>query len=292
VVGAEIQNTASARQGGDYLARAAHYRRQRGLDDFTFPAMFANRIRAYRQAWGATEEDLGRVAVKAYENANRNPLAHMRTAKLPLEVAATTSPANPTFLGNEELAPWLKMSDCSQVSDGGAALILVSEDGLRRLGRTTADTIEVLAVGHATGDLYTDDDPLAMATTSAAARRAYAEAGLSAGQVDVAEVHDCFTIAEVLMYEALGFADRGRGMELVREGRTTLSGDLPVNTGGGLVGFGHPVGATGVKQVLELWRQMKGKCGDYQMSRFPSIGLTANMGGDDKTSVVGLFANA
>ena len=93
------------------------------------------------------------------------------------------------------------------------------------------------------------------------------------------------------MYEALGFAERGRGARLLRDGVTSLDGSLPVNTGGGLVGFGHPVGATGVKQMVEIWRQMKGRCGDYQMASVPKWGLTANMGGDDKTAVVGLFEN-
>lgn len=291
VVGAEVQTTASARQGGDYLARASHYRRQRTLDDFTFPALFARRVKATHHAFDWTFEDQARVSVKAYHNANRNPLAHMKAVKLDLATASATSDANPAFLANPELAPWMRMSDCSQVSDGGAALIVVSEDGLRRLGRDPSDAIEVLAVGHATDDLYEDGDLLEMATIAAAARQAYAEAGLSAEQVEIAEVHDCFAIAELLGYEALGFAKRGQAVGLVREGRTELTGDRPVNTGGGLIGFGHPVGATGVKQILEVFKQMKGTAGDYQIARRPGIGLCANMGGDDKTAVVSLFAN-
>ena len=93
------------------------------------------------------------------------------------------------------------------------------------------------------------------------------------------------------MYEALGFAAPGKGAQLLKEGVTDIGGALPVNTGGGLVGFGHPVGATGVKQVLELHRQMKGQCGEYQVPGTPSVGMTANMGGDDKTAVVSLFRN-
>jgi acetyl-CoA acyltransferase len=291
VVGAEVQTTASARVGGDYLARASHYARQRAIDDFTFPALFARRTKAYLEVFDATEEDTGLLAVKAYANANRNPLAHMRAVKMPLDVARGPSDRNPNFLANPELGPWLKMSDCSQVSDGGAALVLVSEEGLRKLGKQASDAIEVLGLGHATGNLYTDDDLLSMPTTIAAASRAYQAAGLQPGDVGVAEVHDCFTITELLMYEALGFAKAGQGAHLVREGRTAIEGPLPVNTGGGLVGFGHPVGATGVKQILEIYRQMKGQCGDYQMPRRPEIGLAANMGGDDKTAVVTVLAN-
>jgi len=291
VVGAEVQTTASARQGGDYLARASHYSRQRGLDDFTFPALFARRTREYRDAFGVTEEDIAFISEKAYGNANRNPLAHMQAVKMDLETAASASDKNPAFLGNEDLRPFMKMSDCSQVSDGGAALILVSEEGLKKLGRTPADAIEVLALEVATGNLFEDGDLTQMTTTKAAADRAYASAGKNPEDIQVAEVHDCFAVTELLMYEALSWAEPGKGADLVRSGRTQISGDLPVNTGGGLIGFGHPVGATGVKQILEIYRQMKGLAGDYQVGNQPQIGLTANMGGDDKTAVVGIFAN-
>jgi acetyl-CoA acyltransferase len=104
--------------------------------------------------------------------------------------------------------------------------------------------------------------------------------------VDVAELHDCFSITEVQLYEALGFAAEGQGTRLLREGVTERGGRLPVNTGGGLISFGHPVGATGVKQVLEVHRQLKGKCGDYQVARPLRTGLSANIGGDDRTAVV------
>ncbi|HAN30097.1 MAG TPA: hypothetical protein DCQ06_00735, partial [Myxococcales bacterium] len=290
VVGAEVQTTASARDGGDYLARASHYRRQRSIDDFTFPALFARRIRAYHEAHGLTEADLAHVSVKAYANANQNPLAHMHAVSMTHERAAGVE-GNPKFLSNPDVREFLKVSDCSQVSDGGAALILVSEAGLQKLGKSPADAIEVLGLGHATGNLYEDNDPLAMETTTAAAAVAYSQSGVSADEVDIAEVHDCFTITELLMMEALGWASPGQSAAQVCDGRTAIGGQLPINTGGGLVGFGHPVGATGVKQILEIYRQMKGLCGAYQVQRSLSIGVTANMGGDDKTAVVGVFAN-
>jgi acetyl-CoA acetyltransferase len=291
VAGVEIQTTESARIGGDYLARASHYARQRSIDDFTFPALFAVRTKAYREAWGVTEEDIGRVSVKAYANANRNPLAHMRTVKMDLATASSANDKNPIFLSNPELAPYTKMSDCSQVSDGGSALIVVSEEGLRKLGKSPSDAIEVVAISHATGDLWHDGDPTRLETTAVAATRAYQQSGARPQDVQIAEVHDCFTVTELLMMEALGWAAPGQSAAMVREGRTAIEGDLPINTGGGLVGFGHPVGATGVKQVLEIWRQMKGQCGDYQVRSTPALGLTANMGGDDKTVVVSLFRN-
>ncbi|MEZ4237513.1 MAG: beta-ketoacyl synthase N-terminal-like domain-containing protein [Myxococcota bacterium] len=289
VAGVEVQTTESARTGGDYLARASHYARQRQIDDFTFPALFAVRTKAYREAFGVTEEDIGHVSVKAYANANRNPLAHMRAVKMDLETASSANDRNPAFLSNAELAPYIKMSDCSQVSDGGSALILVSEEGLRRLGKTPDDAIELVALAQATGNLWVDGDPTRLTTTAGAAERAYAAAGIRPADVQVAEVHDCFTVTELLMMEALGWADAGQAAAQVREGRTAIDGDRPINTGGGLVGFGHPVGATGVKQIVEIWRQMKGECGDYQMPKRPTLGLCANMGGDDKTVVVSIL---
>ncbi|MEM6926145.1 MAG: beta-ketoacyl synthase N-terminal-like domain-containing protein [Myxococcota bacterium] len=285
VAGVEVQTTESARTGGDYLARASHYARQRELDDFTFPALFARRAKAYQEAGHAGDEDLGRVSVKAYANANRNPLAHMRAVKMDLERASKAGDTNPPFLTNPELQPYMKVSDASQVSDGGAALVLVSEDGLTKLGKTPADAVEVLALRQATDNLWQDGDPLVLETTKYAVGRALAEAGVGIDDIGVTELHDCFTITELLMMEAMGLSEVGQAADWVREGRTAIEGDFPINTGGGLVGFGHPVGATGVKQVLEVWRQMTGMCGDYQLATPPTTGLTINMGGDDKTVV-------
>ena len=285
VSGVEVQTTCSARVGGDYLARAAHYRRQRDIDDFTFPALFARRMRAYRQAFDVSEEDIGRVAVKAYGNANRNPLAHMHSRKVTLEWARDVNDRNHAFLANEELNPFMKVSDCSQVSDGASALLLVSEEGLQKLGRPASSCAEVIGWGNAVSSLYTDGDPTRMSSVAHAAQQAYDRAGITAADVDICELHDCFTIAEIQAYEAVGLAAPGRGAALVREGHTAIDGRIPVNTGGGLIGFGHPVGATGIKQPLEIFRQMKGRCGDYQVAGSPSLGLTSNMGGDDKTAV-------
>lgn len=291
IAGVEVQTTESARVGADYLARAAHYRRQRSIDDFTFPALFGRRTKVYREAFGVSEEDIGRVAVKAYGNANKNPLAHMKARRMDLDTAAAASEKNPCFLQNAEYAPYIKMSDCSQVSDGASALFLVSEAGLAALGRTPADAIEIVGTGHSVASLYEDGDLTQLHTTANAVAKAYADAGLSAADMDVAEVHDCFTVTELMMYEALGFAPAGGGAALVRDGATAIDGRIPVNTGGGLIGFGHPVGATGVKQALEVFRQMKGLAGGYQVPRALRHGVTANMGGDDRTAVVTVYRN-
>ncbi len=291
VSGVEVQTTVGAAEGADYLARAAHYATQRSCDPFTFPCLFARRTKAYRAAHGITEADIAQVVVKAYANANKNPHAHMQAVKMSLENASRASDKNPAFLENAEFRDFMKISDCSQVSDGASALLLVSEAGLARVGKRPSDAVEIVAYGHATAPLDEVTDPLELATTRVAVQEAYRDAGIGPKDVGVAEVHDCFSVTELLMYEALNFAPKGRAIDLVKDGTTTLTGRLPVNTGGGLLAFGHPVGATGVKQAVEIFKQQKGRAGDYQMAQRPLWGVAANMGGDDRTSVVTVYRN-
>jgi acetyl-CoA acyltransferase len=291
VVGAEVQTTVNAADGADYLARAAHYATQRSIDPFTFPCLFARRAKAYRETYGLTEQDLARVVVKAYDNASKNPHAHMRTYKMTLESASTASERNPLFIDNPAYHDWMKVSDCSQVSDGASAVVLVSEAGLQKLGKKTTETAEILAYGHAVAPIEGMADPLFMHTAHAAAQEAYRDSGLGVRDMAVAEVHDCFSITELELYEALDFAARGHAIDLVKDGTVLLGGKRPVNTGGGLMAFGHPVGATGVKQALEIFKQQKGLAGDYQMKTRPAHGITANVGGDDRTAVVTIIRN-
>jgi acetyl-CoA acyltransferase len=290
-LGAEVQTTVSARDGADYLARASHYATERALDDFTFPASFARRAKFYKEATGASDEDIAHVVVRAYANGNRNPNAHMRAVKMTLEQAATASDRNPIFLKNEDYREHLKISDCSQVSDGGACAVLATEEGLRKLGKSPADAVEVLSYAQANAALGRVTDYTRLDNSRAAAAEAYADAGLGPADLDVAEVHDCFAVTELLMIEALGLAEFGKAGAFVRDGATHLDGRVPFNTGGGLLAFGHPVGATGIKQVLEIYRQMTRQCGDYQVPRTLRHGITVNMGGDDRTTVSLLLRN-
>ncbi len=292
VSGAEVQTTVNALDGADYLARASHYETQRSIDPFTFPCMFARHAKSYREAYNVSEEDLAKVVVKAYSNANRNPHAHMHAFKMSLENASAVSDKNPAFLTNEEYKDYMKVSDCSQVSDGGSAVLLLSEAAMQKYGKLPKDAVEIVSYGHATSSLSELANPLELTTTKHAIDEAYADAGVTAKDMGVAEVHDCFSVTELLMYEALGFAAQGHAIDLVHEGATTLEGRIPVNTGGGLLAFGHPVGATGVKQALEIFKQQKGKAGDYQIPNPPEWGIAANMGGDDRTGVVTIFRNA
>ncbi len=290
VVGAEVQNTVNAKVGADFLARASHYSRQREIDPFTFPCLFGKRTKHVVEETDTTMDDCALASVKAYGNANRNPFAHMTAyTGMTYEIASEASNKNPVFLSNDSYRDFLRVSDCSQVSDGGSALVLCSEAGLAKIGKAAGDCTEVASLVVSTAPISEDPDPLRLANTENAVAKAYAEAGVTPADLNLAEVHDCFTVTEILMYEAIGLADKGKGAQLLRDGATNIDGKVPVNTGGGLVGFGHPVGATGVKQALEIHRQLTGQCGDYQVPGTPSVGVTANMGGDDRTSVVGVY---
>jgi acetyl-CoA acyltransferase len=292
VVGVEQQTTADARTGGTYLARAADYPRQSGIDDFTFPCLLAQRTKHYAAAFPHFHvDDLCPIVAKAYSNGNKNPKAHMHTCKVDAD-AARASDTNPLFLSNQEYRAFMRLRDCSQVSDGGSAILLASEAGLREAGIRESDCVEIVGAEYGCGDLYTDaTDPSVLDTAKAVVGRLYQRTGLSIDDIQVAEVHDCFSIAELLMYEAIGLAEHGRGADVCKDGVTSLDGSLPINTGGGLMAFGHPVGATGVKQLHEIYRQMKGQCGDYQLVRRPELGLTVNRGGDDKTIVAMALKN-
>ncbi len=289
VVGAEVQTTQNAIVGADYLARASHYETERSIDDFTFPCMFARRMKAYCEKYDISPDAVAPIVAKAYENAAKNPKAHMREVAMSVENASTVGPKNPLFLKNEDFCNHLRISDCSQVSDGGSAMILASAEGLAKIDKIASDCVQIKAYGLSTGPLGEVKDLTKLDVSASAIQKAYASAGWNPDDVQVAEVHDCFSITEALMYEAMGFCRPGEGVNFGAEGNTKIDGRIPVNTGGGLMAFGHPVGATGVKQILEIARQMKGECGDYQMANKPTRGACLNMGGDDRTAVATLI---
>lgn len=290
VAGAEVETNVSGRDGVAYLARAADIAQADALEPNTFPFLFAQRARAYKESFGATHEDLVAVARKAYGNARLNPFAQMQRAGIDEATLASPGPHNPEFLQDAALRPHMRLLESTTFTDGASAVLLASERGLKRLGIDPADCTELRAWSQSTARLSDPIDPARMPNMARAAGRAYADAGVRPEHVGLAEVHDCFAITELLLYEALGFAKEGEGMHLLREGRTAIGGDLPVNTGGGLLGFGHPVGASGVKQVAEVHRQLHGQCGDYQVKARPEVAVTANLGGNDRTGVVMVFS--
>jgi len=291
VVGAEQQKTMSSLDGSDVLGAAADYHNEKPeYGDFMFPKLFGRIAQIYIGKYGASESDLAQVAWKNYAHAKLNPLAQMRDADLTLDCASQVSDKNPS------VAPPLKVSDCSQITDGAASVVLVSGKYLEKIGRDKNKTARLLGYGHTTDYLPLDKkDAPTFSTARKAAEKAFGMANLKPRDMQGAEVHDCFSITEIVAYEILGLAEPGKGVELVKSGATTLpqvrnqkSGklpfEIPVNSGGGLIADGHPVGATGVRQVFEAYQQLTGQAGARQIENARKF-LTFNMGGSLTTSV-------
>ena len=242
----------------------------------TFPGLYALIARAYMEAHGTTEEDLAWVAVKNHRHGAMNPKAQFRREIEVDDVLQSTMVASP-----------LRMLHCSPVSDGAAAVLLCPLD---QAAKYTDKPVKIVGSGMATGPmaLADRDDPAVLDAVGKSAARAYEMAGVSPESIQVAEVHDCFSIAEVCCIEALGLVCAGEGGQAARGGVTALGGRIPVNTSGGLKSKGHPVGATGVAQAIEIFEQLRGEAGDRQVEG-ARLGLTQNMGGSGASSVVHIF---
>ena len=286
VVGAEQQKTMPPAEGADVLGAAAHYSEERAqFGAFMFPKLFARIAQVYAERHGLSEAQLAKVAVKNRAHARLNPLAQMRETELTREEACTASEANPV------IAPPLKVSDCSQITDGAAALVLCSERFFHRLRPRCG--ARLCGYGHTTDYLSLErKDVPAFPIATRAATQAYAMAGVGPRDIDGAEVHDCFSISEIVQYELLGFAAPGKGAELLESGATSLpAGRCPVNAGGGLLGDGHPVGATGVRQIVEAYQHLTGHAGARQIEGTKRF-LTCNIGGSMTTTVVTIWEQA
>jgi acetyl-CoA C-acetyltransferase len=246
------------------------------LTGTTFSGVYAQMARAYLDAFDATVEDLSRVAVKNHANGAQNPKAH-------LDFTCSLEDATDASL----FADPLTLYHCCPTSDGAAVVLLASSDVV---GEYTDERVRVAGVGAASDHvgLAARDDYLGLEASRRAAESAYETAGVEPDDLDFAEVHDCFAVAELLAYEDLGFCDRGEAATLLRDGRTAPEGDLPVNTSGGLKSKGHPVGATGAGQVVEAFDQLTERAGDRQLDD-PRYGLTHNVGGSGGATVVHVF---
>lgn len=240
-----------------------------------FVSLYALIATAYMSRYGAREEDLALVAVKNHENGLRNPLAAMQK-KISVE-DVMKSP----------YVSWpLKLYDSSLITDGAAAMIVSSEP---RRYTDTPVMLRSIAMYHDHPGVSQREDLTALRAVRKAGEEAYRSAGITPKDVDVMEVHDAFTIAEIIIYEMLGLAERGRGVELVREGVTAFHGEIPVNPSGGLKSKGHPIGATGVGMVAEIYWQLRGEAGERQVPG-AEVGLVENHGGTGATSVVAVFS--
>jgi acetyl-CoA C-acetyltransferase len=245
----------------------------------TFPALFAMIARRHMYQYGTTREMLAAVAVKNHENGAKNPLAHMRKV-ITMEQAMNGKP----------IAEPLTVYDCSLISDGAAAVLIAP---LERAAEFTSKPAKVMGIAQTSDYVALDqkEDITTLRAVAAAAQKAYKMAGVSAQDIEFAEVHDCFTIAEILATEDLGFVKKGEGGPFALAGCTRLNGKVPINTSGGLKSKGHPVGATGVGQICDVVIQLRGEAGDRQLAR-NSIGLTQNLGGSGATAVVAILGAA
>lgn len=239
----------------------------------TFPSLFAMIARRHMYDFGTTRAHLSAVAVKNHENGALNPDAQMRKV-ITLEQAMNARP----------IAEPLNLYDCSLISDGAAAVVLCPAERAREF---SDKPVGVLGVAQASDFVALDQKPdiTTFAAVRGAAKKAYEIAGLGPKDIQFAELHDCFTIAEIVAMEDLGFVQRGCGGFFTAEGGTRRDGSMPINASGGLKSKGHPVGATGVGQLCDLVQQIRGEAGERQLKRH-SIGLAQNLGGSGATCVV------
>lgn len=244
----------------------------------TFPSLFALMAQRHFYKYGTTERDLANIAVKNHHNATLNPLAHFHK-----EISVDD------VLNSRTIAFPLKLLDCSAISDGAAAVVMCQENIVQSL--KVRDPIYLVGIGHNTDSIgiYDREDLTTIPSVNKAAQKAYAMSQLAPKDIDVAELHDCFTIAELIEMEELGFCARGQAAEMIAKGETLLSGQLPINPSGGLKAKGHPIGATGVSQVVEIVKQLQGKCEQRQVKK-ADIGLCCNIGGSGATAVINILS--
>lgn len=243
----------------------------------TFPGLYAMMARAHMHRYGTTRRQLADVAVKNHQHGSMNPLAQFQGKITAEQVETSVLVADP-----------LRILDCSPITDGAAAVVLAPVEMAKKL--TRKPLVRVAASAHATDHMALHDrnDLCWIESTAVAGRSAYEQAGIGPAKLSFCEVHDCFTIAEVMVIEALGIAEKGKGGEAASSGRTALGGAIPVNPSGGLKSKGHPVGATGIAQIREAVMQLREECGPRQVGK-ARYGLTQNMGGTGASSVVHIF---
>jgi acetyl-CoA C-acetyltransferase len=247
-----------------------------GGNGASFPGLFASIARDYMVRYKANEEDLAHVAVKNHENGLLNPKAHVRKRITVDDVLKSPVVASP-----------LKLYDCCPFSDGASAVILCTEEFAKKSGRPY---IEIIGSGRGASPaaVQARENISTIPSTVAASAQAYKMAGITPNDIDFAEVHDCFTIAEIIDVEDLGFFEKGAAAHAVRAGRTRLRGDIPINPSGGLKSKGHPIGATGIGQVVEVFEQFTGKAGKRTVNN-AEIALTHNFGATGASAAVHIF---
>jgi len=274
LVGGVEKMTDVGGDGATYALSTAADQEYEVYHGITFPGLYALMARSHMHKFGTTREQLAQVAVKNHENGSKNPLAQFPQKITVEEVLNSIMVADP-----------LTILDCSPITDGAACLILCPAEMAKKISKKPP--VKIIASGNATDTiaLHSRNDFTTLNATIKAAERAYKMANLTPENIDFAEVHDCFTIAEIVIIEDLGFVKKGEGGKATQSGMTALGGKKPINVSGGLKSKGHPVGATGVAQVVEVVHQLRGEAGARQVKN-AKIGLTQNMGGSGGSAVV------
>ena len=259
----------------EYLAMASDYPFEQ-WHGITFPGLFALMATAHMHAYGTTEEQMSLVAVKNHFHGSLNPKAHLQK-----EITLQTA------MNSRYVASPLKLYDCSLITDGASCIVLTKPE---LAAKYTEEPVHIVGSAQAsdTIGLYERKSLTSLNATKLAAKTAYDMAQLKPKDIELAEVHDCFTFAELMAYEDLGFCKIGESGKLIESGQTRLGGKIPVNTSGGLKAKGHPVGATGTAQAYEMYLQLTGQAGKRQV-KDAKVGLTHNIGGSGATSVVHIY---
>ncbi|MEM4315070.1 MAG: thiolase domain-containing protein [Nitrososphaerota archaeon] len=283
VVGVEKMTESPNLQGVELLGRAGNYFWEFEQFGLTFPAYYALYATAYMSLYGAREEDLAAVAVKNHYYGSLNPLAHFQKKITPEDVMSSRYVAWP-----------LKLYDCSPITDGAAAVVIASEKVAIRLTDTPV-WIRGMGVATDTANLSRRPHFLGLASAVKASEEAYRRSGIDrdgvAKKLDLVQVHDCFTIAEIIAYEDLGIARRGEGFNMVREGETYKGGLIPVNLDGGLKAKGHPIGATGVSMAVEVAKQLRQQAEKTRQADIVNgVGLAHNVGGTGHYAYVTVYS--
>ncbi len=278
VGGVEKMTHRSTAEVTEYLAMASDFPFEQ-WQGMTFPGLYAMMATAHMDKYGTAEKDLAMVAVKNHYHGSMNPKAHFQK-EITLEAAMSS-----------RVVAWpLKLYDCSLITDGASCLILTKPELAEKY---TDMPIHIIGSGQASDSigLYERESFTSLVAAKIAAKQAYEMAGIEPEDVDVAEVHDCFTIAEIIAYEDLGFCKTGEGGRMVEKSETKLGGRIPVNTSGGLKSKGHPVGATGTAQAYEMYLQLTEQA-DKRQVKDAEIGLSHNVGGSGATATVHIYRRA
>ena len=290
VVGWELMKTVESRIGGDYLGRAAYYAKEGKGIDLPFPKLFGRLADETLKKYPDLDETrymeaLARISEINYSNAKRNPLAQTRKWFMSYDQASTRGTETNPLVGGR-----LGVSDCSQVTDGAAVVVLASERFLKE--RRIENKPIIKGYGHRTAPMLFEkkmkdnsNSEYILPWTRKTVLDAYRRSGLSVEDIDVFETHDCFTSSEYAAISAFGLTDPGREYEAVESGMISINGNKPINPSGGLIGCGHPVGASGARMMLDLYRQVMGIAGEYQIEGVVN-GMMLNIGGSATTNYV------